>query len=161
MFTNGKANYVGDKILTLSGTIQDINQQKEIQEKLEQERSKTMQNAKLASLGEMSAGVAHEINNPLAIILGSTNILEKKDLDYERRVKVVEKVKSSVDRIAKIVSGLKKFSRNSEKIEKRIIKLDKVIDECISLIGAKAKKNRVEIKTTVPEEFLFLLMKSS
>ena len=56
------------KVTALGGTCQDITARVQAQELIELERAKSMQSSKLASLGEMSAGMAHEINNPLAII---------------------------------------------------------------------------------------------
>ncbi|OUR97419.1 hypothetical protein A9Q84_13925 [Halobacteriovorax marinus] len=73
-------------------------------------------NAKLASIGELAAGVGHEINNPLAIIQGNLSILRKK---FEKIPGIDEKYKAyihkctlAVKRIANIVKGLRSFSRS-------------------------------------------------
>jgi C4-dicarboxylate-specific signal transduction histidine kinase len=74
--TNGKAISENGKIVSISGTIQDINLRKTSELKYELEHIKSIQNAKMASQGELSAGIAHEINNPLAIIEGTTHLLK-------------------------------------------------------------------------------------
>lgn len=75
-------------------------------------------NAKLASIGQLAAGVGHEINNPLAIIKGIL-MMANEELELEGGLspsvkKKFEKIDISIDRIANIVKGLKTFSRSSE-----------------------------------------------
>lgn len=73
---------------------------------------------KFVALGEMSGGIAHEINNPLAVILGKTTLLERKlkseNLSIEDLTKDVKKIEQTAERISKIVRGLKNFSRSGE-----------------------------------------------
>jgi PAS domain S-box-containing protein len=75
-------------------------------------------NAKLASIGQLAAGVGHEINNPLAIIKGilmmASEELESAGLLNESVGKKFTKIDVSIDRIANIVKGLKTFSRSGE-----------------------------------------------
>ena len=97
------------------GIAEDMTAEIELKNTIERERAKANHNAKLASLGEMSAGVAHEINNPLAIISGSVGLLSKFKDNPEKLASKIETIQKSCDRIAKIVNGLKKFSRSSEK----------------------------------------------
>lgn len=74
--------------------------------KLDQQRKVAEQNAKLANIGEMAAGVGHEINNPLLIIKGYVEIL-KKEFQSEN----LDKIMSATLRIEQIVSGLRQFVR--------------------------------------------------
>jgi PAS domain S-box-containing protein len=74
--------------------------------KLDQQRKISEQNAKLANIGEMAAGVGHEINNPLLIIKGYTEIL-KKEFESEN----LDKILNATHRIEQIVSGLRQFVR--------------------------------------------------
>ena len=69
-----------------------------------------VQNSKLISLGEMSASIAHEINNPLAVISGSLSLLQRMRDDPDKFKKQVEIIEKSVGRISKIVNGPKRFS---------------------------------------------------
>ncbi|WP_448565269.1 PAS domain S-box protein [Thalassotalea ganghwensis] len=145
VFTNGKANYNGDKVVSLSGTIQDIDAKKLAELKYEQERLKSFHSAKLASLGELSAGVAHEINNPLAIIAGSAQLLRKYLYEPEKLNDVVTRISKSTDRIARIVKSLKKFSRATERSVFEYIPISKIIKEAIILTETKTKRHDVTV----------------
>ena len=107
---------------------------------LEAERAKSVKNAKLASLGEMSAGIAHEINNPLAIISGSVGLLSKCVGDPVKFTSRVDAIKKSCDRIARIVAGLRKFARTGGKTQLEPHLLNDVVKEVLVLTESKAKR---------------------
>jgi PAS domain S-box-containing protein len=89
-----------------------LNSELELQKKI------SFHNAKLASIGELAAGVGHEINNPLAIILAQLEMMkmfcEKKGIKYDEIDSKIAKSLKSVDRISNIVKGLRSFSRGDE-----------------------------------------------
>ena len=124
----------------LIGISTDITDEVKMQESLDAERAKSMHTAKLASLGELAAGVAHEINNPLAIISGNIQLLKRFKDDPEKLNEKLEAVKSSVERITKIVNGLRKFSRTSNDNSHTKHKLTKLVDEVVVLTDVKAKR---------------------
>lgn len=121
------------------------------QKELALERIKTIQQAKLASLGEMSAGIAHEINNPLAIISGTAPLLRKYKNDEAKLESKIETIVKSTERIAKIVRGLKKFSRTSEGGCFKREKLNQVIAESLILTEAKSNRYSTPVKIDVPD----------
>ena len=97
---------------------EDVSLVVEAVENAEFERARLFHHAKLATLGEMAGGIAHEINNPLTIIKGKVDILkllmERDKYDKARFEKDLTFVEATVDRIGKIVRGLKSFVRQSE-----------------------------------------------
>jgi C4-dicarboxylate-specific signal transduction histidine kinase len=101
-------------------SFEDLTEQKKLQQQLEIERQKSVQNAKLASLGELSAGLAHEINNPLTIISGTIPLLERFKTDPDKFAAKLTTLQRSVERIAKIVRGLKKFTRAEAASDQRL-----------------------------------------
>lgn len=135
--------------IEIYGTCQDISELIAMEEKLAQERAIAQHTAKLASLGEMASGIAHEINNPLAIINGSLQQLVRKADNPELFQSKIETMKKSVNRIAKIVKGLRKFSRTSDKNEFKLEILGTIIQEAIVLTETKAKHANVTIQQNI------------
>ena len=137
----GKASIDSNKnILGLSGTCQDITDKVNKELLLEQERLKSIHTAKLASLGEMSAGVAHEINNPLAIIKGNLTLFKKYRLDPEKFEAKIEISDKAIQRISKIVNGLQKFSRSSDKVDYKLCYVENILKEALIITEAKSKR---------------------
>ncbi len=135
----------------LIGISVDITEELELQRSLESERGRSLLHSKLAALGEMSAGVAHEINNPLAIIAGNIGLIRRYREDPEKLETKVQAIEKSVERIAKIVRGLKKFARVSDEPHFEETAISELIRESVSLTEAKAQRHqtRVEIASTI------------
>lgn len=94
---------------------------------------KLIHTSRLAVLGEMSTGIAHEINNPLTIISASVQILgrlgENEKLESEHVIKYSEKISRAVERISKIVKGLKHFATQSDRIPKENVYIQEIVNE--------------------------------
>lgn len=84
---------------------------------VEEQRAKLIFSAKMAALGEMAGGIAHEINNPLTIIGGKLSLirgyLSKTPLNVQRMDELCNSAEKTVFRIAEIVKGLRMFSRDA------------------------------------------------
>ncbi|MBT5092895.1 MAG: response regulator, partial [Halobacteriovoraceae bacterium] len=109
--------------------IRDITEERKLQEQL-------VMSTKFASIGELAAGVGHEINNPLIILKGNLSMLETYFNDQEDRPKKINTVfvkqKRAIDRIADIVTGLRTYARKSDQIE--TLNLNDVIMDTLFLI---------------------------
>lgn len=127
--------------------IENITERKRAEEKL-------IQSAKLASLGEMSAGIAHEISNPLTIISGSVNLLHKAVNDPEKFSAKIKSIQKAIGRINKIVNGLRKYSRASEGKEFSKYSLSEIVRESILLTQGKSKRNDVSVTYNLTTESL-------
>jgi signal transduction histidine kinase len=107
----------------------------------------------LASLGELAAGVAHEINNPVNNIINYAQILidefqeEGKDNEVPRRI-----IKDG-DRIAVIVRSLLSFAR-IRKEEKSVMYLNEVFSDTLALTSAQLRKDGIHLKANIPSKFL-------
>lgn len=120
------------------------------QRELAERREMSLQSAKLASIGELTSGIAHEINNPLFAITGTTQRLLT-DLNHDEtldRTKLNDKllkILNNAARIDKIIRGIKLFSRDSNREERANVHLSKIIDESLDLLGAKIKHNEISV----------------
>ena len=109
--------------------------------------------AKLASLGEMAAGIAHEINNPLAIIAGSVGLLSRLKDDPARVASKIETIQKSCARIARIVKSLKKFSRSGEgKVVFKRHSLAAIAKETMILVEAHSNARETPVTLEVSTE---------
>nr|BDT29029.1 ATP-binding protein [Bacteriovorax sp. HI3] len=117
---------------------------------LEEQRKVAVQNAKLTSLGEMAGGIAHEINNPLAIISGRVNLMIKSidsnQYDPEGFKTSLDKIGQTTERIAKIVRSLKAFSRTNEQDPFIPTQVKDVIEHTIEICREKFRTSPVSLK---------------
>lgn len=124
----------------------DISEQKYVQDALKREQEVLAHTAKLASIGELAAGVGHEINNPLAIANGQMRILqrilEEQNVTDERINDCIAHYNEATTRIKNIVSGLRSFAR-IDTDEVRVLNVNKVIKSSIDLIKEIYSKDQV------------------
>jgi len=125
-------------------------------DKLSSMKQALKQSEKLAHMGQLSAGIAHELNNPLGVVIMYSNILleESKEGDPVR-----EDLKLIVDqagRCKKIVAGLLNFARKNQ-VNHQLVSIKDLVDHSLEslIIPAKVKIN-IEDKTTNPEAMLDL-----
>lgn len=125
------------KIVKIKGTFQDITERKMLAEKLEEQRRITQHQTKLASIGQLAAGVGHEINNPLAIIKGYLSALEDDlqsgHVNHDEFLRMLKKINNASDRIVNIVKGLRTFSR-SDANQLGHFNFKDAVDETVNLL---------------------------
>lgn len=142
------------KMATLT-ILRDITQQKQAQDEKEEMQKQIFQAAKLASIGELAAGIGHEINNPLAIISGYLKILtdqmKKNDIFDQTIEKAINVQKNSIQRIHNIVSGLRTYARSSSDIIENI-NINEIITETLSFLQIIYEKEGIEIEKHLYEK---------
>lgn len=121
---------------------------------------KLIQSEKMASLGVLTAGVAHEINNPLNFIMGSYHGLElffnEVVPEYKEEVDVLlNAIKTGVDRATNIVQGLNQFSRDSHTLKEKC-DLHSIIDNCLNMLLHQYKNKIVINKNYNPTDAIVI-----
>lgn len=119
---------------------------KEQMEELRTTQAQLIQSAKMASIGTLAAGVAHEINNPLFVILGRAEMLLRNPelhLATERAREGLTAIYDMAQRASKIVQELLAFSRTSNIPEQ--VQLNEVMDVALNLAGKEIAAHRIKI----------------
>ena len=141
------------QIVSVRGTFQDVTEKVSAHKNMEFNRLIAVQHSKMASLGEMSAGIAHEINNPLSIINGAGELMQ---LKYPESSGLVEKINKSVTRIQKIVNGLRRFSRSAPLSAREVHSLNSIIQEALVIAAIRAKRANVDLRILLEADgFIF------
>ena len=117
-------------------------------QELEVKQAQLVNSSKLAALGEMAGGIAHEINNPLQVISGSVELLEIMPGAQEP----LDNIKETVLRINRIVEGLRLFSRDGDSTSNEPTKVEDVVNETLSLCSEKFKKNGISLNVDIDPE---------
>lgn len=114
-----------------------------------QRQQELIQSSKMASLGEMAGGLAHEVNSPLAIIKGKAqqtlNLLEIGQDTPEFLKRSFQVIDSTVDRIAVIIQGLRSFARESERDPLVQVDAHGLIRETLSFCGERLRNHSIRI----------------
>ena len=107
----------------------------------------------LASIGELAAGVAHEINNPINNIMNYAQILIDEFKDEGRDDSVTRRIIKDGDRIATIVRSLLSFAR-IRKEEKNLIFLHDIFSDTMSLTSAQLRKDGIHLNVDIPDKVI-------
>ncbi len=138
----------------------NITKEKLLELELEHEQAKNIHMGRLAALGEMAGSVAHEINNPLTVIVGNIHIskqLLKRMEDASLRDSIISKlisVEAHSNRIAKIVKGLREFSHGGDTNSNEDILPHGLMNSVLELCSEKLKNYDIDVRIHA-DDFVF------
>ncbi len=127
--------------------IEDMTEQRALQRDREEQRLHAIQASKLATLGEMAAGFAHEINNPLGIVELYVATLEDsiRAGDTEAVREAIDGIREAAVRAGQIVRGLSRFSRRSHG-ENELVDTRSLVEEALGLCRPRIAANGVSMR---------------
>lgn len=119
------------------------------------QQNSLLYSAKMTSLGEMAGGIAHEINNPLAIVIGKTELMisdfEENKVDSKKCLDSLIKIRVTAQRMSKIVKGLLAFSRDGNKDAMEAVDLHTIVSDTVAMVSEKFRNCGINIKVSVPQ----------
>ncbi|MGB8706637.1 MAG: PAS domain S-box protein [Dehalococcoidia bacterium] len=145
-----KMNFMRDtagRPVGILGVMRDISERKKAEEQRREFEQKAQLASHLASVGELSAGVAHEINNPLTGVIGYAELLMQEDVP-EHIKNDLEVIRDGAKRVASIVKGLLTFARQS-KPERTVVDINQVIEVCLRLRAYELETSNIKVVTNL------------
>ncbi len=111
-----------------------------------------LQSQKLAALGVMAGGIAHEIRNPLAVCSSAAQFIMAGDLDPQLQQECAEKIHTGILRASMIIENLLRFARPSLKSDLKEIDLTSLLKETLSLVTNQARIAKIDLQAQLPRE---------
>ncbi len=112
-------------------------------------QSETIRTGQLAAIGELAAGVAHEINNPINSVINFAQILADQTTEGSKENNAAQLILDEGNRVARIVASLLSFARYDND-EKDPVHIKNILSASLSMIQAQLKKERIHLKEDVP-----------
>ena len=133
--------------------VQRLRQLEQRTEELKATQAQLIHGEKLASVGRLAAGVAHEIGNPLAAILGLVELLRGGGLSVEQSGEFLARMQSETERIHRIIRDLLDFARRDPdgEGEGASAELSAVVAEAVALLRPQKLSKQVAIEVEIPE----------
>ena len=137
------------RVIGLVAVGRDLTERRKFQAKL-------LQSEKLAALGVMAGGIAHEIRNPLAVISSAAQLLVEKPLSKEVQQECAEKAYEATRRASNIIESLLRFARPADKGAMKLLDFVEIVDESLKLVANQLKLSKIECQVQHPGEPLLV-----
>ncbi len=113
-----------------------------------------LRSEKLASVGQLAAGVAHEIGNPLAALSGYTELMQGGDLEADEQADVLHRMRQQLDRIQTIIRQMLDFSRDDGDLPLEPVQLATIVEEACALARATPRGKHARLDIALPDDGL-------
>ncbi len=132
------------------GAVMDVTERKRAEEQLGQQHEALVRSEKLAAMGQLLAGVAHELNNPLAVVIGRAELLRQL-LDGTALATHAEKVSESAERCGRIVRNFLALARRRT-ARRQPMRLNDVVREALELIAYRFRVDDIDIDLRLEDD---------
>jgi signal transduction histidine kinase/ActR/RegA family two-component response regulator len=132
-----------DEIGVLSKTLDDM------KTKLKSSYDLLLQSEKMALMGQVVAGIAHELNNPLTIVIGNIQLMLMRERN-EKNVESLSRIQDGAERASKIVKNLLTFARQ-ETPERKLVNVNTIIRKSVELRSYELRVSNIEISTELDQ----------
>jgi two-component system, NtrC family, sensor kinase len=151
---NGMYMKEGQNEYNVEIVMQDLTRNIKLEQEQRDARKKLYLSARLASIGTLAAGVAHELNNPLTAVLGFSNALlarlrEDDKIDKDEFLQYLGFINTGTLRCRDIIENLSRFAREKE-IRIAPFALKECVDQSLNLINARARKKNIAFTAAIP-----------
>ncbi len=171
-FQNSKGEYriLSWSCYSQSGLIyamgRDLTDKKQQEQNTSEAEAKRVANSSLLAMSEMAGGIAHEVNNPLAIIHGRAGILKKLlsqngELNKETLLDIATAIENTSMRIAKIIQGLRHFARDAGTESMEDASLQHIIEDALCFCNERFKIHGVNLLVIPIEKKMILTCRPS
>lgn len=137
------------------GTIRDVTESTFDKIKLKEQEVKSLQSERMAFFGKIAGAVAHEINNPLAIIHGSIQLLQRKhstnQMSPELFLKSSKQMMQATQRISSIVKNIQACSTDSSNETRDLVDISDLVENVAQIFSSLARNQNVNFKFTSPQ----------
>ncbi len=139
--------YRGEDVAVSS--LVDITKEIEMRKMLAAQRERIFETEKLSALGELLAGVAHELNNPLSVVVGHALML-REETDDPEIMRRVEQIENAAERCAKIVKSFLAMAREQQ-VDKELLVLADLLDDAVRSLREGEREFTVEVACNLPD----------
>lgn len=127
----------------------DITDKMQLELELAEEKEKATFSSQLAAVGELSAGIAHEIANPLSVIMGGASALKVTSLSEEKKKRFIDNIEKSSHRIKKIIKGLHQVAQRSRDDAFEIIPIKIILTNTLEFCEEALKSKGISLTYSI------------
>jgi PAS domain S-box-containing protein len=144
------------KPVAIEGICRNVTEEKRAQQLLEEQRAKLAEASKMSILGEMASNIAHEVNNPLAVVSGSVEQLQHALLSgsppHDVVFRLTDTIMRNTSRIQTIVKGLRSFARKAEQDPFQEASLKAILEDTVELCRERFEAHHASLSAAaIPE----------